>query len=88
MIGQGSERDCLFGVEVETEIIMSTISLIGHHPSRSLVIDGSNLGQKAAFFIPRRRKCLVGCSGGLEEAFRIILKPHVELKVLRIVRDV
>lgn len=82
-VGQASERDCLIDIEVESEIGTMPISLTD---SRSLVIAGS-LGQVATFFIPWRRKSLIG-SRGLEEAFRIILKPHVELEVFRIVRDV
>lgn len=62
-----------------------------HHQSRvALVIAGMNcstLSQEGVVvLIPRRRKGLISpCA--LKESFRIILKPHVELEVLGIVRD-
>lgn len=104
IVSQAAERDCVFHVKVESESeigigigieIVAMISLIiggHHHQSRvALVIAGLNsltLSQEGvAVLIPRRRKGLISpCA--LKESFRIILKPHVELEVLGIVRDI
>ncbi len=103
IVSQAAERDCVFHVKVESEseigigigIMVMIYLIIGghHHQSRvALVIAGMNcsstLSQEGvAVLIPRRRKGLISpCA--LKESFRIILKPHVELEVLGIVRDI
>lgn len=89
IVSQAAERDCLFHVKVESEIgMLPMISLIGHHQSRALVIIGScSLSQDGVVLIVRRRKGLISLCA-LKESFRIIVKPHVELEVLGIVRDI
>ena len=103
IVSQAAERDCVFHVKVESESeigiriigIVAMISLIiggHHHQSRvALVIAGIKSltlsHEGVVVLIPRRRKGLISpCA--LKESFRIILKPHVELEVLGIVRDI
>lgn len=98
VIRQTAERDCLFHVKVEPEseigmVPMITLIIGGHHHQSRVgrvVIAGMNnliLYEGVIILIPRRRKGLISpCA--LKKTFRIILKPHVELEVLGIVRDI
>lgn len=98
IVSQATERDCLFHVKVESETeigigIMPMISplIIGGHQHRVIIAGTNSLSQEGVvvivILIPRRRKGLISpCA--LKESFRIMLKPHVELEVLGIMRDI
>lgn len=98
IFSQATERDCLFHVKVESETeigigIMPMISplIIGGHQHRVIIAGTNSLSQEGVVVVvilfPRRRKGLISpCA--LKESFRIMLKPHVELEVLGIMRDI